>query len=360
MIGNLEGQIKINNQNSLVSSFQAHSSAIYRIKQSPFNTNYVATCSSDATAKIWNVLSSFNSPLIRTYSQHLSAVRALEWLDKDTLASGSFDQTIKIWSLATSRTKRTIQTNGPVWSLKLLNTNIHLAAGLEYGDIDIYKINDGNLVSSLIGHTSDVWDLVQISSDLLASASKDETVRIWNLTTNTCKFILTGHTNWVFGLKQITPSIMASGSWDKTIKLWDIPTGQLIRTLTNHTDGIRWSVDLLNSQILVSGSNDQTIKLWNWSTGECFSTIQTAGSSIFSLAVIDLNMNQQQTQTTTTSMSSKFSCFFISFLFKHKNNLSLDLKLITISLLPIQKYDQRVFFSLFKNDFWQCYKCVYY
>jgi WD40 repeat protein len=291
VIGDQNGQIKIYDGNSsslsLVNSLQAHSDRIWRIKQSPFNTNYVATSSEDYKVKIWNVSSSFNWTLITTYSQYSSRV---EWLDKDTLASGPFDNTIKLWSATTGQTKKTIQTNGYVDSLTMLNTNIHLAAGLQSGDIYIYNINDGDLVSSLKGHTFTVRDLIQISADLLASSSY-QTVRIWNLTTNTCKFILTGH-NWqVYGLKQITPSILASGSYEH-IKLWDITSGQLIRTLTGHTSNILWSVDLLNSQTLVSGSIDQTIKLWNWSTGECLSTIQSPGSEILSLAVID--MNQQQ------------------------------------------------------------------
>ena len=276
---------------SLLNSFQAHSYVIWRIKQSPFNTNtnsnYVATCS-NKEVKIWNVSSlSFNWTLIITYSNHSSYIYGLEWLDDDTLASGSYDGAIKLWSPTTGQTKRTIQTNQYVDSLKLLNTNIHLAAGLGNGDINIYNINDGNLVSSLKGHTSYVYDLVQISADLLASTSGDRRVRIWNLTTNTCKFNLTGHTDRVNVLKQITSSILASGSWDATIKLWDITSGQLIRTLTGHTWYIWYSVDLLNSQTLVSGSGDQTIKLWNWSTGECLSTIQTPSSDIWSLAVIN-------------------------------------------------------------------------
>ncbi len=293
MIGDGNGHIKIYNQNSLVNSFKAHTNAISRIKQSPFNTNantnYVATCSDDYTVKIWNVSSSFDWTLITTYSQHSAYVFALDWLDNDTLASaGNFDGTIKLWSATTGRTKRTIQTNKYVGSLTILNTNIHLAAGLGSPyDINIYNTNDGNLVSSLKGHTSKVWDLVQLSADLLASSSWDTTVRIWNLTTNTCKFNLTGHTWGVYGLKQITSNILASGSKDETIKLWDITSGKLIRTLTGHTGSIWWSVDLLNSQTLVSGSADQTIKLWNWSTGECLSTIQTSGSSILSLSVIN-------------------------------------------------------------------------
>ena len=184
MIGDQNGQIKIYNSSSLslVNLFKAHSSHIWRIKQSPFNTNYVATCSWDTTVKIWNVSSSsFNWTLITTYSQHSSNVYGLEWLDNDTLASGSLDKTIKLWSLTTGQTIRTIQTNQYVWSLKLLNTNIHLASGLGFpgpGDINIYNLNDGNLVSSLKGHTSYVVDLVQISDNLLASSSYDRTVRI--------------------------------------------------------------------------------------------------------------------------------------------------------------------------------------
>jgi WD40 repeat protein len=292
VIGDSNGQIEIYNSSSLslVNSFQAHSYVIYRIKQSPFNTNYVATCSYDKLVKIWNVSSSFNWTLITTYSQHSSDVRAMEWLDNDTLASaGQTDTTIKLWSIATGQTKRTIQTNTyGIYSLKLLNTNIDLAAGVGNGDINIYNINDGNLVSSLKGHTSYVWDLVLISNELLASSSWDQTVRIWNLTTNTCKFNLTGHTDYVNVLKQITSNILASGSHDGTIKLWDITSGQLIRTLTGHTGYIQWSVDLINNgQTLVSGSFDGTIKLWNWSTGECLSTIKTTGSNIISLAVIN-------------------------------------------------------------------------
>ncbi len=232
----------------MVNSFEGHSTYIRRIKQCPFKTNtlYVATCSHDKKVKIWAVTIKWT--LFRTYSEHSSTVDAVEWLDKDTLASaGYLDLKIKIWSLKTGQTKRTINTNGEVRSLKMLNNQIFLAAGLSHGDIDIYSINDGSLVLSLTGHAAYVWDLVHMSDKILASSSGDKTVRIWDLTTNTCKFILTGHMDWVTGLKQITPSILASGSLDTTIKLWNTTSGQLIRTLWGHANWIWWSVELLNS-----------------------------------------------------------------------------------------------------------------
>ena len=92
----------------MVNSFKAHSNSIYRIKQSPFNTNYVATCSEDKTVKIWNVSSSFNWTLITTYSNHSSGVYPLEWLDNDSLASAGWsDNTIKLWYPTTSQTNNT-------------------------------------------------------------------------------------------------------------------------------------------------------------------------------------------------------------------------------------------------------------
>jgi WD40 repeat protein len=70
---------------------------------------------------------------------------------------------IVIKSFITGQTKRTINTYSEVFSLKLLNNKIHLAAELRK-DINIYNINDGKLVSTLKGHSD--WDLVQISDSV--------------------------------------------------------------------------------------------------------------------------------------------------------------------------------------------------
>jgi len=127
----------------------------------------------------------------------------------------------------------------------------------------------------------------------LASSSIDGTVRIWYLTTNTCKFILNGHTSYVFGLKQISSDLIASGSIDQSIKVWNITDGTLIRTLLGHTSYVYWSLDVINNgQTLVSGSYDQTIKTWDWRTGQCLNTIQTS-SYIYSLAVLNSNESKR-------------------------------------------------------------------
>ena len=129
--------------------------------------------------------------------------------------------TIKIWSLNTGLTKRTISiaTASGVWSLQLLCNGVYLAAGLGNGNINIYNLNDGSLMATLQGHSNWVTDLVLINSYLMASSSHDNTLRIWDMSTNTNKFVLTGHTNSVRGLKCVTSDLLASGSFDATVKL---------------------------------------------------------------------------------------------------------------------------------------------
>ncbi len=291
-IGDISGEMKIYDASSwsLITSFQAHSKSIYKIVQSRFKSEFVATCSQDKTVKIWN---SFNWTLIRNYAEHSSQVYAIEWLNEDTLAScGETDKIIRIWSVSSGETELTINTNGAdVYSLKLLDNNIHLAVGLGYPyDINIYNKSDGSLVLTLQGHNGRVENIIQIrNSDLLASSSDDKTVRLWNLTTNSGKFILQGHVYYVYGLRQVSSDLLASGSGDRTIKVWNITSGGLVRNLTGHEGYVVYSLDLMNNgsqSFLVSGSWDKTIKVWNWSTGELLSSIST-GLLIESLAAVN-------------------------------------------------------------------------
>jgi WD40 repeat protein len=277
---------------SLLKSFQGHNGYINSIKQSPFNKDYVGTASADCTAKVWNAASSLNWILVFNFTGHSNnTVNDLEFINEDTIATGANDFTIKIWSINTGIINRTIGTVGWVFSLQLMSNGFYLAAGLSSGKINIYNINDGNSIVTLVGHPGVVMNLELITTDLLASSGTtgDNTVRIWDLATNTLKYNLTGHNESVRGLKLVSSDILASGSIDRTIKLWNIRDGSLIRTLTGHTGSISWSVDLIKSQILVSGGWESAMKLWNICTGELLSSVNTA-MPIRALAVLNANL----------------------------------------------------------------------
>jgi WD40 repeat protein len=268
----------------LITTFQAHTSYIYRIKQSPFNLDYVATCSQDSTVKIWQL---HNWQLIRTYTGHTNWVYGLEFLNSDIISSSSLDN-IKIWSISTGQTSRTINPSSYAFSLKLLNNGVHLAAGLGNYNIEIYNINTGSLITTLTGHTNRIRNLVLIGrgDNLLVSSSEDNSIRIWDLTTYTSKNILNGHTSPVVPLKVITWDLLASGDSAGTIIFWNITSGTRLRTLLGHTNSIYESLDLLSdNQTLVSGSRDLTIKYWNTQSGQNLRSINI-GFEMWSMTVL--------------------------------------------------------------------------
>ncbi len=143
-------------------------------------------------------------------------------------------------------------------------------------------------MSTLSGHSSLVRDLALThNGNFLASSSEDNAVRIWNLATNTIKFILTGHTSPVYGLKMISNEILASGSFDKSIKFWNINNVNPIRTLSyNHE--IYWSVDLLNDAVtLVSATKGGLVELRNVNDGSLLRSIST-GMTFRTLSTLNI------------------------------------------------------------------------
>jgi WD40 repeat protein len=273
----------------------------------------VATCSNDSTVNIWNITNPSKWFLISNYTKHNQEVFGLEWLTEDTLASGGYDKTIHIWSTISGETLRTISQNADVRSVKLLSNGFYLACGLRNNKITIHNVNNGSLISTLVGHTSYLNDLIQINEDLLASSSGDNNILIWNLTTNSTKFNLTGHTSDVFGLKLVSKDLLASGSLDKASRIWNITNGQLFNILTGHLGSIQWSIDFLsNSQTFVSGSLDKTIMIWNITTGELVNSFKT-GITIRTLTILT-SIRRSTSKNRIFSFYSKRTFLIIIFL----------------------------------------------
>ncbi|MBE9088845.1 serine/threonine protein kinase [Microcystis aeruginosa LEGE 11464] len=261
-----------------------HSGTVDSLAYSP-DGRYLASGSCDNTIKIWEVATGKE---LRTLTGHSGSVYSVVYSpDGRYLASGNDDKTIKIWEVATGKELRTLTGHSSgVKSVVYSPDGRYLASGSCDNTIKIWEVATGKELRTLTGH-SDVVRSVVYSPDgrYLASGSSDKTIKIWEVATGKQLRTLTGHSGSVYSVVYSPDGrYLASGNDDKTIKIWEVATGKQLRTLTGHSDVVRSVVYSPDGRYLASGSDDDTLTIWEVATGNELRTLTGHSETVFSVA----------------------------------------------------------------------------
>jgi WD40 repeat protein len=215
----------------------------------------------------------YNPQAISSLYGHTNYVRSVVFSpDGRTLASGSYDDTIRLWDVQTHRQLGAPLTGhtGPVLSVAFSPDGRILASGSLDRSIRLWNVQTHRqLGAPLTGHTS-IAESVAFSPDgrTLAAGNADGTIQLWHLRTHRTTTVLYGYAGPVYGVA-FSPDgrTLASGSDDDTIRLWNVQTHrQLGAPLTGHTDSVSSVAFSPDGRILASGSLDRSIRLWNVQT----------------------------------------------------------------------------------------------
>jgi len=219
----------------------------------------------DGTVKMWSLQ---GERCISTFRGHDGWVRSLALLQRFVVSGGS-DGLIKFWNLDTMQCLRTA---GPP-NVDPRHSTHSLAATGEPGVVlsahsglrHLLRWDLASIMSqeSFFGHDDDIYAIhTDQQSSMLASGSKDRTVRVWDarLPHKGAVGVLRGHTGAVLDVK-LRGHRVVSASMDKTLRMWDIRSPEVpLATLEGHSADVH-CVDFRDRMVL-SGSRDTSIKVW--------------------------------------------------------------------------------------------------
>lgn len=229
---------------------------------------------SNSNIEIWDVN---KQKVYLTLTGHTDLVISLKLLnDGVTLASASFDKTIKTWNIITGFNIQTL-IGHTAWVMCVRQlANGYLISGSYDGSIKVWDKDSGVNVQTLENaHNGQaVWTLetLSVGSGSFASSGDDYTIRIWNTSNYSLLRTLTGHSNAISCLKQLSDGTLASGSYDYSVKIWNPETGALLNSFNPLNKIIHALEQVVSSVgmpiILAVGGNASNVAFLNIETGQ--------------------------------------------------------------------------------------------
>uniref|UniRef100_A0A3B4BWR0 Notchless protein homolog 1 n=2 Tax=Pygocentrus nattereri TaxID=42514 RepID=A0A3B4BWR0_PYGNA len=257
----------------IVKSLTGHTKWITWLCWEPLHLNpecrYLASSSKDCSIRIWDTVLGRCDKILTGHTQSVTCVK---WGGDGLLYTSSQDRTIKVWRAKDGVQCRTLQGHAHWVNTLALSTDYVLRTGAF--EPATATINPQDLTGSLEEIKERAlkrYNKVRgEGAERLVSGSDDFTLFLWNPAEEKKPVArLTGHQALVNEvLFSPDTRLVASASFDKSIKIWDGKTGKYLTSLRGHVGAVyqvAWSAD---SRLLVSGSSDSTLKVWDVKTSK--------------------------------------------------------------------------------------------
>uniref|UniRef100_A0A673MKU8 Transducin beta like 1 X-linked n=1 Tax=Sinocyclocheilus rhinocerous TaxID=307959 RepID=A0A673MKU8_9TELE len=235
----------------------------------------LATGSYDGFARIWTKDGNLSS----TLGQHKGPIFALKWNKKgNSILSAGVDKKL-MWCLLTPA--------APALDVDWQNNSTFASCMIDMC-IHVCRLGSERPLKTFQGHTNEVnaikWDP---SGILLASCSDDMTLKIWSMKQDSCVHNLEAHNKEIYTIKwsptgsgSSNPNanmLLASASFDSTVRLWDVERGICVHTLTKHQEPVYSVAFSPDGKFLASGSFDKCVHIWDTLSGALVNSYRGTG-----------------------------------------------------------------------------------
>ena len=243
---------------------------------------YFVSASKDSTVRVWD---SILFSCTRVLAGHTAGVTCVKWGGEGLIYSSSQDRSVKVWRAEDGTLCRTLTGHAHWVNTLALNTDylIRLGSydpGAPRGDLTTLP------AAELQKRALDNYTRGRGSrGEALVSGSDDFTLFLWSPVDSKKSIArMTGHQQLINDVK-FSPNmrLIASASFDKSVKLWDGSTGVFVGTMRGHVGPvyqISWSAD---SRLLCSGRSDSPLKVWNIKTKKLWMDLPGHADEVFAV-----------------------------------------------------------------------------
>ena len=156
-----------------------------------------------------------------------------------------------------------------------------LASASSDGTVRLWNWRTGSRVAQLTigGDGNDV----KFSNDgsMMAAAANNGIIRVWRTRDRNLLSTINHSAERAFAVAFVDgDKVLATSGIDPVIRLWNISSGALMRELEGHKDGVRGLDSTNDGALIVSGSRDNTARIWDAMTGENAITMGHIDSAI--------------------------------------------------------------------------------
>jgi len=231
--------------------------------------------------------------MIFAHPSHLGSVSALA-SHGNYLASGSTDESIKIYDLKNKKEVGSIIKHSAKITSLQFHQNSHLISGSEDGQMCIFRSKDWECIRSIKAHKECINCIsIHPSGKIALTCSRDRTLRIWNLSNGRCAY--DERLNYEPELIQWSPSGNSYAiSAYSTIRVYS-SDGKIVYKYDQSRYEHILSMVFLKENIIASGGEDRKITVWSTQTGEILHSIGGFTNRIKSLSIASKKNNNNNT-----------------------------------------------------------------
>lgn len=206
--------------------------------------------------------------------------------DSQSLWTGGGDNRVRQWDVATGKLLQRFEDHtDDVHGVAVTQDGGRLVSGADDHLVVIRDVSTGD-TRTLEGHTAQVTAVTLDAADTrIASASRDETVRLWDLETGESLHELRGHEGDVMCVSfSHDGQRLLTGSNDRSCRVWNVETGELEQTIEGHEKPVYTAIWLPGDEVIATGSADGRLRLIRVEDGETIVT-EDLGANVADVAI---------------------------------------------------------------------------